>query len=365
MLRLVVAIAVSALFVLSAPFMGQLRAALRNAFPGRFVAIVGAAILVALAAALLSAVVRIRARRVVRYGAIVAALIVAAAYSWYSSTGSPDADAVERVHFIEYGVLTFLFYRVWKQACDLSSFVLPVLAGVIVGTLDEWLQWFIPVRVGEARDVMLNLVSILCGLTFGAAVDPPRSFTPTLLPGSRRAVAHVSASALLVFAAFASAVHLGHLVTDERWGAFRSHYTPDELQVLSADRTERWRTNPPLVLKRLSEEDQYMDEGLWHIRRRNAAWEAGDFVAAWSENGILETYFAPVLDTRSYVTPQPSRWPMPQARAAQEKSTSSTARYVSSAEPYPILAWSKVWFWTIAIALALALFAVGRRPTVE
>src|SRR5690242_11394583 len=165
MRRLVVAIAVSALFVLSAPFMGQLRAALRNAFPGRFVAIVGAAILVALAAALLSAVVRIRARRVVRYGAIVAALIVAAAYSWYSSTGSPDADAVERVHFIEYGVLTFLFYRVWKQACDLSSFVLPVLAGVIVGTLDEWLQWFIPVRVGEARDVMLNLVSILCGLT--------------------------------------------------------------------------------------------------------------------------------------------------------------------------------------------------------
>src|SRR5262245_40756935 len=108
--RLVTAILVSATFVLSAPFMGQIRAAIRSAFPGRFVAIVGGAILAAVAGALLVALVRIRERRVIRYGAIAVAVVVAIVYSAASRTGNPDADVVEHVHFIEYGILTFLFY---------------------------------------------------------------------------------------------------------------------------------------------------------------------------------------------------------------------------------------------------------------
>ena len=96
-------------------------------------------------------------------------------YSVVSSSGLPDVDVVERVHFIEYGLLTWLFYRAWRANGDLSMFILPVLAGVLVGTLDEWLQWFIPVRVGEARNVLLNLVAIACGLLFGAALEPPHA----------------------------------------------------------------------------------------------------------------------------------------------------------------------------------------------
>jgi hypothetical protein len=44
---LIVAIVVSAAVVLSAPFVGQIRAALRAAFPGRFVAIVGGGVAIA------------------------------------------------------------------------------------------------------------------------------------------------------------------------------------------------------------------------------------------------------------------------------------------------------------------------------
>ena len=35
---------------------------------------------------------------------------------------------------------------------------------------------------------------------------------------------------------------------DAEIGAFRSHYSPDELQQLASDRLARWRVNPPTVL---------------------------------------------------------------------------------------------------------------------
>ena len=55
-LRLGVAIAVSGAVVLSAPFLGQLRAYLRAAFPGQFVIIVGAAVAVGVVGALTLAI---------------------------------------------------------------------------------------------------------------------------------------------------------------------------------------------------------------------------------------------------------------------------------------------------------------------
>ena len=51
--------------------------------------------------------------------------------------------------------------------------ILPLLAGFTVGTFDEWLQWFIPFRVGEAHDVFINLAAIVCGLLFALALLPP------------------------------------------------------------------------------------------------------------------------------------------------------------------------------------------------
>ncbi len=92
------------------------------------------------------------------------------------------SNAVERVHFVEYGLVAFLFYRVLaRQAGDASIVVLPLLASFTVGTFDEWLQWFIPVRVGEAHDVFLNLAAIVCGLLFALALQPP----PVILADGR------------------------------------------------------------------------------------------------------------------------------------------------------------------------------------
>src|SRR4029077_9808381 len=96
------------------------------------------------------------------------------------------------------------------------------------------------------------------------------------------------------FAAFFHAVHLGHQLYDPGIGVFWSHYDAAGLIAESADRTGRWRTAPPTQLRRLSREDQYLSEGLWHVQERNRAWGAGDLITAGGANPLPERYFAAV-----------------------------------------------------------------------
>ena len=100
----------------------------------------------------------------------------------------------------------------WSAAADLSMVALPIASGLIVGTVEEWFQWFIPNRVGEARDVLLNLVAIGCGLMFSMGVDAPRTFSWRLRRGSAAAIGLWTAAAALMFALFLDSVHLGHEV---------------------------------------------------------------------------------------------------------------------------------------------------------
>src|SRR5581483_11567147 len=148
--------------ILSAPFVSQIRFWIRSTFPGHFALVVGGLVGAAVVAALGAAFVSITDRRRSRFAAIGIALAIAAGYAAAISTGDVQANAVERFHFVEYGAIAFLFYRACRPIEDGSILILPVLAGLLVGTVDEWFQWFIPVRVGEMRDVFLNLVAVGC-----------------------------------------------------------------------------------------------------------------------------------------------------------------------------------------------------------
>jgi hypothetical protein len=367
--RFVAAAAVSALVILWAPFISQVRSGIQKAFPGQFVAIVGAVVGISIAAALIVAVARIRERRALRYGAMLAAVALGATYAFATRSGIPEVDAVERFHFVEFGLITLLFYRAWRPLGDGSIFVLPVLAGVLVGTLEEWFQWFIPVRVGEVKDVFLNCAAIASGLLFSIGVEPPASFAVSIRPGSRRGIGLLGAAVVLVFAMFFQSVHLGYEIADED-AAFRSRYSAGHLAALSAERAERWKRDPPARLRRLSREDQYMTEGVTHVQERNEMWAAGDRVAAWKENRILEKYYAPVLDTPSYVSRTGHRWPAEQradaeATVARTPAADHPRAYASAAHPSPIYTWPKPLFWAVVAvlmgAIAIPAALVGRR----
>jgi VanZ family protein len=357
----VLATAASVLLILSAPFMGEARHWLRQTFPTHFVAIVGAAVGAAVLIAAGLAVARIRDHRVVRYGLIAAALALAVTYSIRSSSGNPESDVVEHVHFVEYGLVTWLFYRAWLGLGDAGVLILPVLAGLAVGTGEEWFQWFLPARVGELRDIFLNGAAIVTGLLFSVALRPPGRLASGAGP---RALAHVfgvSALGAALMAGFLACVHVGYEIHDPETGTFRSIYRAPDLDRLAQDRTVEWAAHPPLERPpRLSREDQYMSEGLLHVQERNRQWDAGHPAAAWFENRILERYFVPVLDSPSYVSRTGHRWPAAQQADARQRlagdAAASPQTFVSHAQgEFPIFTWPKPAFAAIATAVVAVL----------
>mgnify|MGYP006278015883 FL=1 len=358
---------VSIAIVLVAPFMGQLQSYLRRSMSTRaYVLLFGVGVLIAIAAAVVYALARIRDGRRWRLALLGLALVCGGAYMWVNGTPYPEVNAVERVHFVEYGLIAFLFYRAWRPAGDLSMIVLPLLAAFTVGTCDEWLQWFIPVRVGEAHDVFMNLAAIVCGLLFACALQPVTRFAWRPSPASLRRMGIGAALAWLVFATFVSYVHLGYDVVVDSAAVFHSHYTADTLRALQQDRLARWASDPPRTLRRLSREDQYLDEGIWHIRRRNVT----EPFEAFNENLILERFFAPVLDIPTYASPAPSRWPPEQRRAVESAIVGAErATLMSQAEPYPIVTWRRDAYWTVVALVAALLFVTPlfalRRENVE
>jgi VanZ family protein len=354
--RLALAVLAAAAIILSAPFISIIRNTIRQAFPRHFVLILGIAIGGCIAAAVIAALLRIRDRRLFRYGMIAAALAIGGTYSLLTSSPDPNVAIVERFHFVEYGLLTLLFYRTWRPLDDRGVLILPVLAAMLTGTVEEWFQWFIPGRVGTVEDVFLNWVAILCGLLFAIGLDPPALRASRIGPRSMRHISRMAALFVIVFGLFFDSVHIGHRVDVARIGSFTSLYTAGELQTHARDRARRWPAAPPIDRTRLAREDQYRTEGIQHVRERNRAWEAGEIDAAWRENVILEEYYAPVLDTGH-------RWPAEQRRDAEGRASaaSGAAPYVSAAYPYHVYAWRPLPWWIAVGSAACVILAAGHR----
>jgi hypothetical protein len=93
------------------------------------------------------------------------------------------------------------------------------------------------------------------------------------------------------------------------------------------------------------------------VRERNRRWDEGQITAAWHENLILERFFAPVLDRSTYASKDGNRWP-PEHRADAEARGRDGAPFVSTAEPYRILTWSKPVYW-LAIGSAVFLCTIA------
>jgi VanZ family protein len=250
-----------------------------------------------------------------RFGLIGVAVAIAVVYTRMTGSPVPAVAAVEHFHFVQYGFITWLFYRAWRERGDAASFVLPVAAAFVFGIAEEWWQWFLPTRVGELEDVLLNAVAIACGLMVSVALEPgPEvrgSAGPRVRGGASRGIRDSVAGvvvAMLALAAFTWTVHVGYVIADASIGEFRSRYSASTLLSLNEERHARWAVDPPLIRRTLAREDQYRSEGEAHVRARNDAWEQGDVPRAWGENLILEKYFASVLDTPSHISKTGHRW---------------------------------------------------------
>ena len=376
--RLAVALVASVLVVLSSPWLGELRDWLRNGFPSRFLLVLNGGLTVLAVGTLALIVRRIGRGPVWRYGALLLGLGIAAIWMVAERSPSAESNAVERFHFFEYGLLTWLFYRAIGPAgvrtashadsraagtSDVSLLVIPALAGLLVGTADEALQWYVPSRVGEWRDVFLNLVAIGTGLLLSAAIRPPARLDWRMTATARRRICLVAAASAVALAAFIDVAHLGHRIVDPAIGMFQSRFTASGLRAASETRAAEWRVSPPpLQLPRLSREDHYLFEAVRHVQARNTAWPA-DPRRAWGENAILETYFAPSLDTPTAVLPVPSRWGSGHRAEAQARVEAlPPAPFESEVLASYVFLWSPTVLWSVTLLLAGLLVALALRP---
>lgn len=311
------ALVVSSLLVAGAPFLGEARRMLAATLPDHYLWIVNGVVVLAALLVVAAAVRRIRTGWPWRVALMATAALIAVVFTRMTGSSVPAVAAVEHFHFVQYGVITGLFYRAWRVRGDATSLLWPVAAAMVCGTAEEWWQWFLPARVGELADVLLNIVAIVCGLLVSVALAPLTSRPAEVIRRGWWPAGAALLAAAAVIAAFTWTVHVGHAVRGD-FGIFLSRYDAETLRTLAAERRARWATAPPLVRRTLTREDQYRSEGEAHVRARNTAWDAGDVNTAWRENVILEAFYAPVLDTPSHISMDGHRW-HPDHRADAER----------------------------------------------
>ena len=130
---------------------------MREAFAARWPAelIAYAVIAMVLGAALAAAIILHRRQTHIEVADILwLAGVAAITVFWIRRLmGQPE----EAVHFLEYGVLGVLLFRVFEDHVPDSTVYLSVtLTGLLIGTVDEIIQWMVPGRFWDFRDIVLN-----------------------------------------------------------------------------------------------------------------------------------------------------------------------------------------------------------------
>ena len=84
-----------------------------------------------------------------------------------------DGLPEERLHFLTYGLLGWLIC--WSVEAGESDslwaktgWLLPCLLVWLAGGIDELIQWWLPVRVFEVRDILINGVAGMLGIALFA-----------------------------------------------------------------------------------------------------------------------------------------------------------------------------------------------------
>ncbi|MGD9782714.1 MAG: VanZ family protein [Kiritimatiellia bacterium] len=138
-------------------------------------------------AAALRRIVRTPGIRVGLRLGLLAAAVAAAVWLLRSHLQS----SVEAIHFVEYAALGVLFFRAWRHhAQDPLVYPLALASLGLVAWADEFLQWLMPGRFWDFRDIRLNLLAGAVGLLFAASVVAPGAIR---LPIARSSVRRLCA----------------------------------------------------------------------------------------------------------------------------------------------------------------------------
>lgn len=170
-------------------------------------------------------VFRIREQRLKR---LVLFCIIASVYIWRLATLHVQ---VERFHLIEYGLLAVLVsLGALHRNQGIAALGWGLAAAWLGGLCDEFFQWWLPARVGEWRDVVINIQSGVLGLAALSLVYHHR-LKPIKPSGKHVLYLMIVFSILSVLSGqFILKVHVfGIENTDAEIGVFNSLFSPETL----------------------------------------------------------------------------------------------------------------------------------------
>jgi len=304
--------------------------------------------------------------------------------------GQPE----EAVHFLEYGVLGVLLYRAFEDRVpDPTVFVAATLTGLLVGTVDEIIQWLVPGRYWDIRDIILNggavaLVQIAIWRLFKR--QPENICRSSLRLSCRLAAAQVLLLTLCMAATPQRLKRMAdHVPLPDRLATgvdaiceygfrhsaddrtlFRSRLSSGELLRSDRDRApilahdlDVSRGGSDLAQSSISPaRDPFAYEIRIHVFARNRnlhkalAREPGSsgyrrhMTTAWRENLILENFFGNTLEQSTY------RWG-PRRRKEAEAAQDPEVVFVSRAAAHLITKFSEGQLRALLLALFGALVA--------
>jgi hypothetical protein len=255
----------------------------------------------------------------------------------------------EAIHFIQYGLLGILVYRALTHRLhDVTVYFAAAIIGGIIGIMDEFIQWLIPLRYWGLRDVWLNFFSAALVQIAIAKGLKPTFVSNHLNRENLRFLCRLILTALIIFGAsflntpngiswVAERVSLfeflkkiddvmseyGYLYEDSEIGRFRSRFTPAELKKIDVERA----TDAAKILDQFQDpssyqlflntytliKDPFVHEARVHLFRRDAYYEtalkhkadpkayAEYLTVAFRENQIMEKYFGNTLSNSAYI----------------------------------------------------------------
>jgi len=269
---------------------------------------------------------------------------------------------IEQVHFIEYGLLSILFFRALsvdkiKTADYLNAILLITLAGLV----DEFIQGLLVNRVGELHDVYLNVLAGGLALVWYRYCIKPGEEYPSHWRKALKITIPIISLIILAIATFNSTItDFGHYIEDEEIGAFYSRMPAQDLLHDSPD-IEYFKSE---VLPRLYEENyagllQMINntvhgEVLVHLFRRDKRLKRdNDFITAYRENQILDKYFINYIENTEY------KWSDDKILNVRQAAESELdILYISPVSEQIITAFTEKTQWIVVIVLQLICFAI-------
>ena len=299
----------------------------------------------------------------------------------------------EAIHFLEYGLLGFLLYQALRHHFrDNGIFFIAFLIGAFVGILDEALQWMIPRRVWDFRDLGFNALSVgLFQIAIWKGIGPKLQSIRTQ-PRSIKTISILLATYLILFGLCFSNTpdrvqsyterlpflsflrkeepmsEFKHKHRDPEIGVFFSRLTIDELAKTDRERADEYgRIFEEWTSKKYNDFLTYFPgyarpflyEMRVHVFRRDRMFELAqqaknqksrqnNLFIAYKENQILERYFGNTLRTSPY------KWPDKQSGIIEQEIDSS-AFYKSPVSADSPIPFREKPIWGIILFLITAL----------